>query len=423
MKLRRLWCALLLGIACGGSAAAAADSALIAYVNEGGEIHTIAGDGSNDRTLAVAGQALQPIAFSFDRVAEERNFFTWPVWSPDSRRIAAFRVSRGEAQAVVDSLYVIDVESTRVVERYERPGLRPIYAYWSPDGERLAMLLQIDQGFSLSIWPHEASERPRSLAVGAPFFYDWARDGKNLLLHVGNDPDSPAGHSVTLLEIASGDRASISKAPAVFGPASYSHDGKWLAHAAMGEKGARLVVASADQRKEKLSVEVSPRVAFNWAPNRAAIAVATTESEDHPVYTELRLVDVATGKTRTLRKEPISAFFWSPNGASILLATRDLESGGWQWVVVDARTGDARKLGKFFPSRPQIMVFQYFDQYALSHRLWSPDGKSFVFSGAAENDPASPHPVLSPKVYVVDAKGTTPARGIADGHTAFWSPR
>ena len=32
-------------------------------------------------------------------------------------------------------------EGWRIAERYERPGLRPIYAYWSPAGDRLAMLL------------------------------------------------------------------------------------------------------------------------------------------------------------------------------------------------------------------------------------------------------------------------------------------
>jgi TolB protein len=402
------------------SAAPAAERGLVAYVNEEGEIHAIRPDGTADRKLA-SGEPLQPI--SFRPAADGRDFFTWPLWSPDATRIAAFRVT-GEGQAVVDSVYIIDVASTRIVERYERPGLRPIYAYWSPAGDRLAMLLQLDQGFSLSLWPDEKSGRPRSLAVGVPFFYDWSKDSRRVLAHLGNDPASPAGHSITMFDLASGESRPISKSPAVFGPASWSAEGKWLAYATLGEKNeSRLVIADAEEGAEKTTVPVSPRVAFNWSPVEPVLAVATTTAEDDPVYRELRLVDAQTGKASVLNREPISAFFWSPDGKALLLATRDLESGAWQWLVVDVAKKNARKLARFFPSRPQLMVFQYFDQYALSHRLWSPDGREFVFAGAVENDPASPHPIVSPRIYVVDAGGKAPARGIADGHTAFWSPR
>jgi TolB protein len=402
------------------AAAAAADRGTIAYVDEAGEIHAVLPDGSADRKLATA-EPLQPIAFR--PAAEGRNFFTWPVWSPDATRLAAFRVT-GEGEAIVDSVYIIDVATTRVVERYEQPGLRPIYAYWSPSGDRLAMLLQLEGGFSLSLWPDEKSGKPRSIAVGVPFFYDWSKDSHRMLAHLGNDPDSPAGHSVTMFELADGKRRAISKSPAVFGPASWSPDGKWFAHATLGEKNeARLVIADATSAKEKAGVAVSPRVAFNWSPKKPVVAVATTKAPEDPVYQEIRLLDAATGKSSVLRREPISAFFWSPDGGDLLLASRDLESGAFEWLVVDVATKDVRKLGRFYPSRPQLMVFQYFDQYALSHRVWSPDGREFVFSGAVENDPASPHPILSPRIYVVDVSGKLPPRGVGDGHTGFWSPK
>jgi TolB protein len=397
-----------------------AERGTIAYVDENGEIHAVAPDGTNDRKLATA-EPLQPIAY---RPAQDdgRNFFTWPVWSPDATRLAAFRVS-GEGDSMVDSLYVIDVATTRVVERYERPGLRPIYAYWAPAGDRLAMLLQLDQGFSLSLWPDAKSDKPRSLAVGVPFFYDWSKDSKRLLAHLGNDPDSPAGHSVTMLEVESGKRTSISKSPAVFGPASWSPDGALFAYATVGEKNTGTLVIADANGKERKSIPVSPRVAFNWSPTKTVLAVATTKAPDDPTYGEIKVIDAKTGKATSLRREPISAFFWSPDGTDLLLASRDLESGAFEWIVVDVATKAARKLGRFYPSRPQLMVFQYFDQYALSHRVWSPDGRSFVFSGAIEDDSASPHPILSPRVYVVDVTGKQPPLGVGDGHTGFWSPK
>ncbi|MGH7802791.1 MAG: eIF2A-related protein, partial [Candidatus Binatia bacterium] len=325
--------ALVCAVLVAASVASGADRGTIAYIDEAGEIHAVAPDGSNDRKLATA-EPLQPIAYRPTQESGGRNFFTWPVWSPDATRLAAFRVT-GEGEALLDSVYVIDVATRRVVERYERPGLRPIYAYWSPAGDRLAMLLQLDQGFSLSIWPEQNSEKPRSLGVGVPFFYDWSKDSKRLLAHLGNDPDSPAGHSVTMFEVEGGKRTAISKSPAVFGPASWSPDGTLLAYATLGEKNAGTLVIADANGKEKKSIPVSPRVAFNWSPKKQVLAVATTKAPDDPVYGEIKIVDAKTGKGSLLVREPISAFFWSPDGTDVLLATRDLESGAFEWSVVD----------------------------------------------------------------------------------------
>jgi len=55
----------------------------------------------------------------------------------------------------------------------------------------------------------------------------------------------------------------------------------------------------------------------------------------------------------------------------------------------------------------------YFDQYALSHRLWAPNSASIIlprvdWSGATQ-------------IVVVAADGTD-SRPIADGVSGFWSP-
>jgi hypothetical protein len=67
-------------------------------------------------------------------------------------------------------------------------------------------------------------------------------------------------------------------------------------------------------------------------------------------------------------------------------------------------------------------VFQFFDQYALSHRFWSPDGRAFTFTGWLGVDPEV-GPVGPPIVHVVDVDGTGVPRPLAPGHVAFWSPK
>ena len=57
-------------------------------------------------------------------------------------------------------------------------------------------------------------------------------------------------------------------------------------------------------------------------------------------------------------------------------------------------------------------MLPFFDQYALSHRLWSPDGGSIALPVVAEG---------TEQIVVVQADGSG-ARRVADGVEDFWSP-
>ena len=132
---------------------------------------------------------------------------------------------------------------------------------------------------------------------------------------------------------------------------------------------------------------------------------------------------MGSGALHPLIQEPLAAFFWSPDGTRILYAKRNPDRAHWTWVVVDVHSRTSFPVVNFIPSRPQILVFQYFDQYALSHRLWSPDGQFFTFSGHTDPNPNPGPDIRSPSVYIVPVtKDATPQR-LSDGHIAFWSPQ
>jgi TolB protein len=134
-------------------------------------------------------------------------------------------------------------------------------------------------------------------------------------------------------------------------------------------------------------------------------------------------------------------FFWSPDGRTIA-AMRLAPAGGSssaarsgialaaataepptaspaptvevRLTFVDAVTGKVRsdravRLGDDFVGT----VLPYFDQYALSHRVWSPDGQAIVL------------PLVDPdgrtRATVLDADGAEP-RPIAEALNAFWAP-
>src|SRR5713101_2798860 len=94
--------------------AATAGPNLIAYVDEAGDLYVIQPDGNGRRKFA-SGELLQSIAFSTDQlVKNDRDFYTWPVWSSDSHLLACFRLIASEEEAT-DGLYIFDVASSQVL--------------------------------------------------------------------------------------------------------------------------------------------------------------------------------------------------------------------------------------------------------------------------------------------------------------------
>ena len=82
-------------------------------------------------------------------------------------------------------------------------------------------------------------------------------------------------------------------------------------------------------------------------------------------------------------------------------------------MFVDVASGDIRAEPPVRPSSVFIeQVLTYFDQYALSHRLWAPDSSSFLLP-VLDADGAS-------RVLAVTPDGEVLAR--LDGAMAFWSP-
>ena len=64
-------------------------------------------------------------------------------------------------------------------------------------------------------------------------------------------------------------------------------------------------------------------------------------------------------------------------------------------------------------------MFAFFDQYAYSNNLWSPDGRSLVYSA---RDPDA-NGTGGTTIQVISIDGSSPPRVIAPGHLAFWSPK
>ena len=61
----------------------------------------------------------------------------------------------------------------------------------------------------------------------------------------------------------------------------------------------------------------------------------------------------------------------------------------------------------------------FFDQFAASHPLISPDGNSLVFAGHMTGARGDEHSSAN-SVYLAPLAGGAPARRVAPGHFACW---
>lgn len=160
-------------------------------------------------------------------------------------------------------------------------------------------------------------------------------------------------------------------------------------------------------------------VAFSWSPDGSRVAYAVRERPGDPFYTPVSLLDPATGQVRPLTPAPFRplAFFWSPDGQRLAyLSWLDLPGTLWaQWRVVTLATGQDRGFAPFRPSPLMQFALHSFDQYAQSHRFWSPDGRYLVF---AERDERQ-----MDRLWLVDTRappGVDPIL-VAEGPLAYWS--
>ena len=133
----------------------------------------------------------------------------------------------------------------------------------------------------------------------------------------------------------------------------------------------------------------------------------------------LRLLDPATGDTRTLIEGAVVSFWWSPDGQTIAaLRAQPVEGGAAgeneaRLLFVDVASGEITSQAVVVPGQLYVdQLLTYFDQYALSHHVWAPDGSSFLMP---IRDPDGSTRVA---VYFVDGRDPV----ALDGVIGFWSP-
>lgn len=394
----------------------------IAYVGGDGNVYTVKPDGTVRRQNTFIGGRPVASLVATGLAQASASYYAWPAWSPDGSRLAVSRVvNEGTSRDGVD-LRVIDLSTTQESVVYANPPghigfvaqRAPHYPYWAPDSWRLAFLASGASGLTLYAADASRENSAKEVVSGAPLYFAWSPDG-SAVLHVRDrlllDSDPGEGEPVELPLAAGAFRAP-----------SFSHDGRRMAFADVGPSGGlSLLTAEADGGDPAPAADVDGQAAFLWSPVEGRIAYADAPHPRLALFTRLTVVDTASGDEIAALTEPVLAFFWSPDGSRLACVTVD-DGGEWLVWKIAALDGSApRELVRFLPSQDTFILLSYFDQYAHSHAVWSPDGSRLVFAGRVPEPDGSVR--SADQVIVLDADGIVEPRVIADGTAAFWSWR
>ncbi len=392
----------------------------IAYIDPQGRLATTNLDGET-RTLTSDGRVFQ-----------------FPAWAPDgSAQLAAIGAAPGETGVYV----VADEEDAEVRTLFA--DAPPVYLYWTPSADAVSFIANRPGGtFGLYLAPNEDNAATELLYEGAPFYWRWDESGERVLVHVNlASADARIGWVSRDNPDALDENAAT---PGFFQAPDVSASGDFLAFAeqdALGDSRLVIEATNAANATERRELPHEGLVAFAWRPSDTGddLALIRSPSPSPHYYGPLQLLEADTGNLETLADDVVLAFFWSPDGRYLAYLT-PLSGGGSENVtetrqlqrvsqtlqpvqqaplllnlsVYDTDTGDNTLLSTFAPSPFFLVQFlPFFDQYARSHQLWSPQSDAIVLpmlDGQTES-----------RVTVVSVDGTiTP---LTRGDLPSWSVR
>lgn len=389
----------------------------IAYVGLNYDVHVIDVQTNADTLL------------TDDASVDERNvlIYQFPIWSTDGR-LAYFQTYAVSENDFGMRVFVSPDGEQSGVERYTGELEGFTYAYWSPGNceatescRDLAVLLsrQGAPGFRVEL-VRDGVETPDNITAGtgSPFYMSWSADGGSMLWH----------RNSSVLEIYDAEKRAVSdpiieQSGSFFTPSWSPVDDRLL----FGERtgtSTDLIIRDGDDRTT-IADEVDGFVSFAWSPTGEQIAFTSRREP-------LRVIDSVSGdETVATLDSGVLAFFWSPDGTKIAFLTLgtpgdstttqlgaakplDQQPTGIVWNVLDVASGDLRRFTPFVPARDMSYLLTYFDQFAPSHRVWSPDSRYLVYSEIRADGTSA--------INLLDTQGESSAPlFLAEGRFGVWS--
>jgi Tol biopolymer transport system component len=384
-----------------------ADGNRIAYVGEDGQIYSVLPDGQGRRLVSGGEERV----YAAPAAAAPRRAYNWPTWAPDDGHLAFIARDDGKSG---DAVVVAPAAGGAMVKAFAETEQEPFFASWSTDSRRLAVLARAGTVVTLAVAGADGKASARQLTQSSSAYFAWLGAGA-LFVHTGGSASDNVGATLARYDLSSGGPPShLSSRPAEFRVPALSPDGKWLATTELGAGGeSTLFVTTQTGADPRRVAAVRAGLAALWAPRGGRLAYALTERSGESIFASLQLWSEGARPVK-LASDPLAAFFWSPDGERLAIVGFDPGVRSFSWWVVEVAGGPPRRLAQFTPSRDELFVLTFFDQFAPAMTPWSPDSRRLVYVDASRaGDTAG-------RLTIVDtADGRT--RQLATGSLATWS--
>lgn len=350
---------------------------------------------------------------------DSRLYYVWPSYSPDGSLVACFGVRPGAGPQPESGLYAISDDGVAMHEIWRTTDAVPICESWSPDSSRIALLLQAENGLTLELADVRRPGVTTLVEKGSPLFWSWSPVANLLAVHVGGSSSVYEDARLAIYDTGQGCRPIAELRPGEFRTPAWAPDGRRLAYVDAGSDDREmLAVHRLDDGVSEMVTAVDGHSAILWSPDGCYIALSQALGETPHLFTGISLVDVRTGRTRVVSDENVVAFFWSPCSTRIFSVAFS-DDGGMQWSSIDLR-GISHKLEtRFYPSRELVYFCWFFDQFAVSHPLVSPDGRSITFAGHIAGRDGQKLDAEA-AVYVQSVAESSAPERIGPGHFGCW---
>ncbi len=361
--------------------------------------------------------------------------YQMPTWASD-QRLAFFGMELAQDDSptgIVLKTYITPADDPTPALAHETNTDTLTYAYWAPANcaassncRDLAVLTTTVNG-SLSVLrirdeaPDFSTER---IGVGGPFFYSYSPDASRMIWQrFGRQLEVYDTGSDTIIENLP-DQVGLMQAP------MWSPVDDRLLFSTIDEAGHHNLVIADGEDRQIVATDQRGQLSFAWSPDGQHVAYKLNQGSLHVVEPSSGTEVAVSNTSRVL------AFFWSPDGQKIAYLTAPGDSDNSQvrepagllaaparqntspmvtWHVLDLANGlDWTHFRGFIPTRDTVYLASFFDQFAQSHRVWSPDSRYLVYGEVQETGVS----VIS----ILDA--TDPAARsqlVTEGQMAVWS--
>lgn len=336
-----------------------------------------------------------------------------PVWSPDGRRIGW---SQGDASGF--GITTANIDGTEL--RRARTPFGGYYGYWDPTSATLGFLGNAPPGTGLVLDNGTGADLESTVDSDTFYYFSWNPTGTEWIVHSGS------GFRIVALD---GTEMPIPLDAAMFRAPVWARDGTIiLAIATPG--GSTIVRYDPETEITQSLLEAGEIVNFVLDPTGRRLAIESLDlgaaPEQDGIETvsirqgapsaEVIVFDLETGEQTVAYDQFSGGFWWSPDGTKLAILTAETNAGfvrnRWR-VWSDSKVIETEPF--VTTSMFAAWYVPFFDQFAQSVTIWSPDSSRFVYVGtnlAGEDG-----------VFVQSAlEAEIPTLIAPNGAVAFWSP-